>query len=174
MNDINESVNEELEQNKKSSASQEEIEQLLKDLEAYKQRLARTQADMDNQRKRMEREIESAKMFAIQDFVIKLLPAKDSMEKGLEHAEEEQVLDSETLLEGMKATLMLCNGVFRNAGLEEINPVGKTFDPELHEAMSIREVQDAEPNQILTVFQKGCILNGRLIRPARVEVSTNN
>ena len=182
MDNIEESYDEKPEQNQKRSANQEapedslileELESARSELNEYRHKFIRAQADMENQRKRMEREIDKANKYAIQDFIIKLLPAKDSMEKGMELAQEEEIVDSVALLEGMKAILKLCNETFRNAGLEEINPVGKAFDPKLHEAVSIRAVQDIEPNQVLQVFQKGCILNGRLVRPARVEVSTN-
>jgi molecular chaperone GrpE len=183
MSNIDESYKEKPEQNQKQTFDQEaargdlifeEYEKVRTELNEYKSKFIKASAEMDNQRKRMEREIDSAEKFALHDFILKLLPAKDSMEKGIEIAKEEEIVDSKTLLDGMRATLKLCNEAFRDAGLEEINPLGEVFDPELHEAMSVKKVEDIEANQVLTVFQKGCILNGRLVRPAWVEVSINS
>lgn len=151
-----------------------ELNDAREQMNEYKEQLIRTRAEMDNQRKRMDREIENARKFALQDFLPKLLPAKDSMEKGLDIAYLEDGIDGETLFEGMTSTLKICNEAFKSAGVEEINPLGKAFDPELHEAMAIKQDDGAEPNTVLSVYQKGYLLNGRLIRPARVEVSAIN
>ena len=137
----------------------------------YKEQLIRCRAEMENQRKRMEREMDNARKFALQDFITALLPATDSMEKGLDISYMENEIDAEALFEGMTSTLKICKEVFKGAGVEEINPHGLAFDPELHEAMAIRAVAGKEANIVLSVFQKGYLLNGRLIRPARVEVS---
>jgi len=183
MSNIDESYKEKPDQYQKKAANREaskgdpifeEYEKARSELNDYKSKFIRASAELENQRKRMEREIDSAKKFALHDFILKLLPAKDSMEKGIEIAKEEEIVDSKTLLDGMRATLKLFNEAFQDAGLEEINPLGEEFDPELHEAMSVKKVDDIEANQVLTVFQKGCILNGRLVRPAWVEVSINS
>jgi len=100
-----------------------------------------------------------------------MLPAKDSLEKGVDIGYMEENINAESLFEGMTATLKIMNGAFKAVGLEEIEPIGHQFDPELHEAMVVKHVEDVKPNKILSVFQKGYLLNGRLIRPARVEVS---
>ena len=86
----------------------------------------------------------------------------------------EDGIDGQALFEGMTSTLKICKEAFKSAGVEEIDPLGKTFDPELHEAMAIRQVDGEKPNIVLSVYQKGYLLNGRLIRPARVEVSAAN
>lgn len=150
-----------------------EFDEVLDQMNEYKQQLIRTRAEMDNQRKRMEREADNAKKFALQDFIAKLLPATDSMEKGLDISYMEEGIDGEVLFEGMQSTMNICKEVFKSVGVEEINPLGKDFDPELHEAMSIKHVKGKKPNIVLGVFQKGYLLNGRLIRPARVEVSAS-
>lgn len=133
--------------------------------------LLRAHAENENQRKRFKKEIDNAYKFAIQDFLTRILPVKDSIEKGLDVAYLEDGIDAETLFEGMKATLRICNDAFKAAGIEEIDPLGHTFDPELHEAIVVKSIEKQKPNIILSVFQKGYLLNGRLIRPARVEVS---
>ena len=148
-----------------------EVEELRNAIVDQRNQIIRSHADMENQRKRLEREIDKARNFAIQDFIVKFLPAKDSMEKGIDIANTQDRIDVETLLEGMVSTLSICNEVFKSAGLEEIDPSDTEFNPELHEAVAVRRVEGKKPNIVLSVFQKGYLLNGRLIRPARVEVS---
>ena len=150
-----------------------ELDEIRNQMHEYKEQLMRAKAELENQRKRMERERENSEKFVIQAFITGLLPAKDSMEKGLDVAYLEDGIDGEALFEGMTSTLKICNESFKAAGVEEINPLGKTFNPELHEAMALKQVDDVEPNIVLSVFQKGYLLNGRLIRPARVEVSAS-
>jgi len=140
-------------------------------IENCREELLRTHAENENLRKRFRREVDDAHKYAIQDFVVRMLPAKDSMEKGLDIGYMEEKLDAESLFEGMNATVKIMRGAFKSVGLEEIDPQGETFDPEWHEAMAVRQVQGIQANKVITVFQKGYLLNGRLIRPARVEVS---
>lgn len=161
----------EQEENLNSEMENLELEELRLELDATKGQLIRSRAELDNQRKRLEREIENAGKFALQGFITKMLPAKDSMEKGLDISYMEDGVDAEALFEGMTSTLRICTEAFKSVGVEEIDPLGKAFDPELHEAMAIKQIEGHEPNIVLSVYQKGYLLNGRLIRPARVEVS---
>jgi molecular chaperone GrpE len=135
-------------------------------------RLFRALAENENLIKRYKREVDNAHKFAINDFVSRIIPAKDSLEKGIDIAYLNESIDAESLFEGMNATLKIINDAFKFAGLEEINPIGKQFDPEYHEAMAMKKVDGAESNKVLSVYQKGYLLNGRLVRPARVEVSS--
>lgn len=153
-------------------AQDNELNTIQEQADEYKEQLMRCRADIENLRKRMDREIDNASKFAIQDFITKLLPAKDSMEKGLDVSYMEDGVDGEALFEGMTSTLRICKDAFKAVGVEEINPLGKEFDPELHEAMALKQVDGKKPNIIVSVFQTGYLLNGRLIRPARVEVSS--
>jgi molecular chaperone GrpE len=155
-----------------TNAQLAEIETLQKELGIYKEQLIRLSAERENQRKRVEREMDNARKYALQEFISRLLPAKDSMEKGLDVAYMEEGIDAETLLEGSTSTLKIFNEAFKATGVEEIDPLGKAFDPELHEAMTVKKIEGKKPNIVLDVYQKGYVLNGRLIRPARVEVST--
>ena len=149
-----------------------ELKEMTNVLHDSQEQNLRLKAEMDNQRKRLEREIDNARDFAATYFIAKILPVKDSMEKGLDVAYmEDGNIDAASLLEGITSTLRLLNDTFKKAGIEEINPTGEEFDPEIHEAMAIKQVEDATPNSVLSVYQKGYKLNGRLIRPARVEVS---
>ena len=151
---------------------EEELKEIQGQIMEYKELLIRSKAEVENQRKRMEREIESAYKFALQDFLTRMLPAKDSLEKGLDILYIEGDTDVPTLMKGIKSTLKICEDAFLSVGVEEINPkTGEKFNPEIHEAMAIKTSVETKPNKILTVYQKGYLLNGRLIRPARVEVS---
>ena len=165
MNNENEGLDQEPETHSK------ELKNLENELKDTRDQLFRSRAELENQRKRMERETEVAKKYALQDFVTRLLPAKDSMEKGLDISYMENGIDGEALFEGMTSTLRICDDAFKSVGVEVIDPRGKDFNAELHEAMAIKQVDDVKPNVVLSVYQKGYLLNGRLIRPARVEVS---
>ena len=176
---MNENEDNNLQNNQESFSNQESMDADLQELDELriamsdcKEQLVRDRAEIENQRKRMEREIENAHKYALQDFISKLLPAKDSMEKGLNIANMENEFNTESFIEGMVATLKICNDVFRDAGIEEIDPQGEGFNPEFHEAMAVKKVDNEKPNIVISVFQKGYLLNGRLIRPANVEVSS--
>ena len=134
----------------------------------------RGRADLENQRKRLLRESEEARKFALQNFIQELLPVKDSLEQGLEAAQTDVGQEAESLRQGIQLTLKLWQDVLVREGVEEIDPLGQTFNPELHEALSIQDSPDVPPNTIVEVVQKGYILNGRLVRAARVIVSGGN
>ena len=124
-------------------------------------------ADMDNVRKRAAKDLESARQFAVEKFAQDLIGVKDSLELGIANAGKADVA---SLVEGQSATLRLLAKAFEKAQIEEINPEGQAFNPELHEAM-MTQPSDAAPNTVLAVIQRGYQLNGRLLRPARVVVS---
>ncbi len=132
-------------------------------------RYLRAAAEMENVRKRAERDVENVRRFALERFATELLAVKDSLELGL--AAGEGSADAESLLEGTRSTLRQLTGVLERFGVTEVNPEGEPFDPELHEAMSTQPSGDVEPNTVLIVYQKGYTLNGRLLRPARVVVA---
>lgn len=131
----------------------------------------RLQAEIENLRKRGARDLENAHKFALERFVSDLLPVKDSLEMGLSALEGEAV-DPVKVKEGSELTLKMLGGVMDKFGIGEINPEGERFNPEFHEAMSVQERADVEPNTVITVVQKGYLLNDRLIRPAMVIVSS--
>ena len=127
------------------------------------------QAEVENVRKRSEREIQNAHKFALKEFVDALLPVKDSLESGITAANE--IVDVNKLREGSELTLKMLGSVLEKFGVQELNPVGAKFNPEFHEAMAMQPSDRAEPNTVLYVIQKGYLLNDRLIRPARVIVA---
>jgi molecular chaperone GrpE len=127
----------------------------------------RLQAEVENLRKRAQRDLENAHKFGLEKFVVDLLPVKDSLEMGISAAQGESV-DPVKLKEGTSLTLKMLGDVMERFGIVEIDPQGQRFNPELHEAMSIQKRTDVEPNTVVTVVQKGYTLNDRLIRPAMV------
>ncbi len=133
------------------------------------QRVLRMQADLDNQRKRAERDVENAHKYALERFAEALLPVKDSLEMGLVAARSDQ--EAGKILEGTELTLKMLTEVMSKFGIEEIPAEGQPFDPELHQAMTMQESNEVPPNTVLSVMQKGYTLNGRLLRPAMVIVS---
>ena len=132
--------------------------------------LLRTRAEMDNLRRRTERELENAHKYALERFSQELLPVKDSLEMGINAAQGETI-DPVKLKEGTSLTLKMLADVMERFGIVEIDPQGQRFNPEFHDAISIQERTDVEPNTVVTVVQKGYALNDRLIRPAMVIVA---
>jgi molecular chaperone GrpE len=128
----------------------------------------RALAEVDNVRKRAAKDLENTRQFAVEKFAADLIGVKDSLELALANLEKADVA---SLVEGKKATLRLLAKAFEKAQIEEINPEGQPFNPELHEAM-MAQPADAPPNTVLSVIQRGYVLNGRLLRPARVVVSS--
>lgn len=130
----------------------------------------RAMAELDNVRRRSERDVANAHKFGIEKFVESLLPVVDSLEQALQAADRENE-SLQGMCEGIELTLKLFADSFAKFGVTQINPEGEVFDPQHHEAMSIQQVPDVKPNTIITVFQKGYLLNDRVVRPARVVVS---
>jgi len=129
----------------------------------------RAAAELQNVRKRATRDVENAHKFALERFCTELLAVRDSLEMGLAAADK---ADAQSLLEGKRATLKLLTTTMERFGVVELNPEGEPFDPEEHEAMTMQPSADVEPGSVLSVFQKGYALNGRLLRPARVVVAS--
>ena len=131
------------------------------------------QAELDNARRRAERDVQSARKFALEKFVNELLPVKDSLDLG-EAAARAEGADIEKVAEGLEMASAMMASVLLKFGVVEINPEGDKFNPELHQAMSMQDVADVAPNTVITVFQKGYQLNERLVRPAMVVVASVN
>lgn len=130
----------------------------------------RTQADLENQKRRAERDVQNAHKFGLEKFVNELLPVMDSMEMGMAAANTEENA-VKPLLEGMDLTLKMFQSVMEKMGITVVNPENETFNPEFHQAMSMQETADMAPNTVMAVMQKGYIMNERLVRPAMVVVS---
>ncbi len=128
--------------------------------------LLRTRAEMDNMQKRSQRELEKARKFQLEAFMRDLLPVIDALDQGLDGADE-----SENAHEGMVLTRKLLLKALEQHGLETIDPIGQSFDPQWHEAMSMQPTEEAAPDTVLIVLQKGYRLHDRLLRAARVIVA---
>ena len=130
----------------------------------------RAVAELDNVRKRAQRDIEAANRYGLEKFAAELLPVRDSLELAVQSADQDDV-DARSLKKGQEATLQLLAKALERLGLAPINPVGEPFDPTRHEAMLAQPSATAKPNTVLQVVQTGYELNGRVIRPARVIVA---
>jgi len=128
----------------------------------------RAVAELENVRKRAQRDIESASRYGLEKFAQELLPVRDSLELAVQNAGRG---DAQSLVQGQEATLKLLVKAFDKASIVGLDPVGLPFDPAQHEAMMAQESTTAEPNSVLQVVQRGYELNGRLLRPARVIVA---
>lgn len=130
----------------------------------------RAQAEMANVRRRAEQDVEKARKFALEKFAGELLPVMDSLERAIEacQAEDEATM---RLKEGVEMTHKLFLDGMGKFNVETLDPTGEAFNPEHHQAMSMVDAPDAEPNTVVAVMQKGYLLNGRLIRPAMVMVA---
>ncbi len=149
---------------------EEQIERLQEELGAAKDTALRAQAEAQNTKRRAEQDVEKARKFALERFTGELLPVVDNLERALEAAGgEEDVV--KPIAEGVELTLKSFLDALGRFNIEVVNPEGEPFDPNLHQAMSMVENAEVEPNTVIAVMQKGYTLNGRLVRPAMVMVS---
>lgn len=130
----------------------------------------RAVAELDNVRKRAQRDVEAANRYGLEKFAAELLPVRDSLELAVQSADTQEA-DARSLKQGQQATLQLLAKALERLGLVPINPVGEDFDPTRHEAMLAQPSATAKPGTVLQVVQTGYELNGRVIRPARVIVA---
>ena len=128
----------------------------------------RAVADVENVRKRAQKDVEAAHRYGIDKLAAELLPVRDSLELAVENSHK---ADAQQLTAGSQATLKLLAKAFDKLNITELNPLGEPFDPAKHEAMLAQPSTTAEPNSVLQVVQRGYELNGRLLRPARVIVA---
>lgn len=133
--------------------------------------LLRARAEMSNLQRRAERDLENAHKYGLEKIAAELLPVIDGLEMGLNAAANGEKIDPVKLREGMDLTLKILTATLEKFGVREISPAGEKFNPALHQAMAVQPAPDAEPNTVLAVYQKGYLLNDRLIRPAMVVVS---
>ena len=144
-----------------------EIERLLAEVESLRDQALRAEAEMQNVRRRAERDVENAHKFGLERLVQHILPVVDSLEKAL----EAKTSEDNPVIEGVKLTFKLLQDLLTKESIQVVDPLGEPFDPNLHEAMSIVENPDMESNSVFAVVQKGYTLNDRLVRPAMVMVT---
>ena len=170
-------------QGSEGSALQEPLETLvdaeavdpLLDLQAEadkaRDQALRAEAEMQNLRKRAERDVQNAHKFGVERLIQNLLPVLDSLEKAIETSLQAETPEDDPQLEGLKLCFKLFTDVFEKEGVQMLDPLGHAFDPNVHEALSLIENPDMEPNSVMAVIQKGYRLHERLVRPAMVIVS---
>ena len=152
------------------AAATDELEALRAELEQLKAQSLVERADLENQRKRIAREIETARKFANERLLADLLPVFDSLDAGLAAAGA----DAGALRDGLELTYRQLLKVAGDNGLSVVDPTGAAFNPEHHQAISQADPGDAAPGSVLQVFQKGYLLNDRLLRPALVVVARHD
>lgn len=130
----------------------------------------RAKAEMENIRRRGEKDLSNAHKFGLEKFVNELLPVVDSFELGLA-AISEGATDIAKVKEGSELTLKMLTNAVEKFGVSQLNPIGEKFNPDLHQAMTTQEKDGVEPNTVLAVVQKGYLLNERIVRPALVIIS---
>jgi molecular chaperone GrpE len=137
--------------------------------EQFRDQALRAQAEAENVRRRAARDVENAHKFALERFTNELLPVLDSLEKAVEVASATE--GAEAIAEGVNLSLKLFLSVLEKQGIERVDPAGEPFDPQRHEAMVMVPSPTAEPNSVIEVMQPGYVLNGRLVRAAKVMVA---
>ena len=141
------------------------------DADKFRDLALRAEAEMQNLRKRAERDVQNAHKFGVERLIQNLLPVLDSLEKEIETINEAETPEDDTQIEGMKLCCKLFSDVLEKEGVQVVDPLGQAFDPNVHQALSMVENPDMEPNSVMAVIQKGYRLHERLVRPAMVIVS---
>lgn len=149
---------------------EQQVEALRQELAETREQALRTAAEAQNIRRRAEIDAENARKFAIERFARDLLPVVDNLERALASVDTKDE-SMAAVLEGVELTHRSFTDMLERHNLKVINPEGEPFDPQLHEAISMVESPDAEPNSVIQVVQKGYTLNDRLLRAAMVVVS---
>lgn len=159
------------------SEEQQKINELELALAAAQQTVAdqkdsviRAKAEVDNVRRRSAQDVEKSRKFALEKFAGELLPIVDNLERAIESFDKEDEAQK-PMLEGVELTLQSFLTTLEKFDINAVNPQDQPFNPELHQAMAMQEVEGVAPNTVIAVMQKGYELNGRLIRPAMVMVS---
>jgi molecular chaperone GrpE len=153
-----------------ADAMSSELAALQKKADDHYDQLVRAHAEIENLKRRHTQELEKAHKYALDKFVGELLTIWDSLELGLQAAQNDEA-DVASLREGTELTVKMFGDVMEKFNVERINPEGEAFNPEFHQAMSMVPNAEMAPNTVMAVMQKGVSLNGRLIRPAMVVVS---
>lgn len=155
---------------KSLEAARAEIEELQAKVAEMAEQALRAQAEAQNARRRAEMDVEKAHKFALERFVNDLLPVADNLERAIASIDTGNEA-FKAVTEGIELTLKAFLDTLKRHNVETVDPAGQPFDPQLHQAMSMVENANVEPNTVIDVFQKGYTLNGRLVRPAMVVVA---
>ncbi len=147
-----------------------ELDTVTAEMQELRDQLLRTQADFMNVRRRAEQDVEKAHKFGVEKFAAEMLPIVDSLERTIDACGADDAA-TQAIREGVELTLGMLVAGLGKFKIEVVDPQGETFNPALHQAMSLVEAQDTAPNTVVAVVQKGYTLSGRLLRPAMVMVA---
>lgn len=153
------------------SESDQALDVALEQAQNAKDDLLRVQAEMQNLRRRTEQDIEKAHKYGQDKLCIELLAVMDNLERAQEAASNSEDEAIKAIREGVDLTVKGFADCFKKFNIETVDPLGEPFDPQLHQAMSMQENTESEPNTVIAVMQKGYTLHGRVLRPAMVMVS---
>jgi|TARA_B100000959_G_scaffold210418_1_gene221022 molecular chaperone GrpE len=167
--DTSNKAKEELENNSRIEDLESQLEEAQQSTKDNWDKLLRSQAEMENLKRRTSKDLENAHKFALDGFVKALLEVSDSLAMGIKSAKDEKAT-LENTTEGLELTNKVFNSTLEKFGVEAINPIDEKFNPDLHEAVTMVPMPDKESNTVLEVIQIGFSLNGRLVRPALVVV----
>lgn len=170
LDEVNAEIEAELLDELDQEPEQSETEQLQQQVASANDQVLRVQAEMQNLRRRAERDVENAHKYALDKFAPELLPVVDNLERALAAIDGDDA-GQKAVAEGIELTLKTFVDVLVRYKVEAVDPAGQPFDAEFHQAVSMVPNADIEPNTVMDVFQKGYTLNGRLLRPAMVVVS---
>ena len=151
-------------------ALQQQLEEAQQQAAANLDKAIRTMAEMDNLKKRVQKDLDDERKYGLTKFAKELLSVLDSLELGIQAAtgDSPEIIK---LREGSELTIKQFESVFNKFNIETVDPTGQPFNPELHQAMVMQPSSTVAPNHVITVFQKGYVMNGRLLRPAMVVVA---
>lgn len=155
---------------KELAAVQEQLEEAISVADDYKNQLLRNHAELDNIRKRAEKDVQNAHRYSLERLVTELLPVIDSLERGMSIEVGDNELAQQTRA-GVEMTYKLFMDALEKLAIKPVNPLGEAFDPSHHQAISMQENPEVTANTVLQVLQKGYLLHDRLIRPALVVVA---
>jgi len=160
-----------LEVSEETQEDHDEVELLKAEAEKWKETALRSEAESQNIRRRAEKDVQNAHKFGVEKLIKEMLPVIDNLDRALESADTENE-SLKPMTEGVELTLKSFVAALEKFDVKQIDPVGEPFDPQLHQAMTMIEQPDAEPNSVIAVMQKGYEMHGRLVRPAMVVVNT--
>ncbi|MEW6614498.1 MAG: nucleotide exchange factor GrpE [Thermodesulfobacteriota bacterium] len=174
--EVVEKIDAEKEKKKEDREEDLKLQLCVKEKEAAENfdRLLRTQAEFENYKKRMEKERADTIRFCNENLIRDLLPIVDNLEMALKHGENSSPDNSKSLIEGVEMVLNQFMKSLEKFGVTSFSSVGEKFDPNRHEAMMQVESDEYEASSVISEFQKGYFLNGRLLRPAKVTVTTSS
>ncbi len=159
------------EQSTEEQSTEAALAAALEEVDKFRDAALRAEAEMQNMQRRTARDVENAHKFGLEKFLQNLLPVVDSLEKAIESAEQIADTEDDPMVEGIRLCNKLLLDVLAKEQVEVVDPVGEPFDPNEHQAMSMVENPDMEPNSVFAVVQKGFKLNGRVVRAAMVMVT---